>query len=217
MKQHSRTDRAFTLIELLAVIGIIGVLAALLLPAIKTVLLKSEITQAQTGISNLSTAFKAYYTEYGKWPISDTQTPGKYYVVDANMVALLLGTDVEAPLSAAQPATESGGGLGGPSGTFQGNPHRVVFLQFQRSDIGNVPGCSGCYLDPWKKPYFVDFDFTYANTVPDPFDNTLPAITTGFLVWSDGPDGQENQICGDPPGPWHEPPKCVNRDNVKSW
>ena len=63
MKQHSRTNRAFTLIELLAVIGIIGVLVALLFPAIKSALIKSEVIRAQSGISNLSTAFKAYYTE----------------------------------------------------------------------------------------------------------------------------------------------------------
>lgn len=217
MRQRTRTDCAFTLIELLAVIGIIGVLAALLFPAIKTAILRSEVSQAQTGVSNLSTAFKAYYTEYGKWPVADTPTPNKYYVVDANMVALLSGADI-GTLTTPFPTTETGGTIGGPSGTFQGNPRKIPFLQFKQSDLGTITGCSDCYLDPWKKPYFFNLDFTYVNTIPDPFDMTAQAITNGFLVWSDGPDGQESQTCGDPPGPYHnEPPPCVNRDNVKSW
>jgi prepilin-type N-terminal cleavage/methylation domain-containing protein len=207
----SRSPAAFTLIELLAVIGIIGVLAALLFPAIKTAILKSEISQAQGGISNLSTAFKAYYTEYGQWPITDT-TPGRCYVVDANMVALLSGGS----LSAVGPTTELGGVTGGPSGQFGGNPRKIPFLQFKQSDLGNAASCQGCYLDPWKKPYFFALDVTYVNTIPDPFDSTL-TVTNGCLIWSDGPDGQESQTCGDPPGPYHEPPLCVNRDNVKSW
>src|SRR6266478_7397834 len=90
-----KAKRAFTLIELLTVIAIIGVLIALLFPAIKSALGKAEATKAQQGISGLATAFKAYYTEYGKWPVADI-TPGggnsNYtYTVDTKFVALLQG------------------------------------------------------------------------------------------------------------------------------
>ncbi|MGO9245508.1 MAG: type IV pilin protein [Verrucomicrobiia bacterium] len=218
MRQRTRTDCAFTLIELLAVIGIIGVLAALLFPAIKTAILKSEVSGAQSGISNLSTAFKAYYTEYGKWPIQDTPAPNKYYVVDANMVALLSGADI-GTLTTPFATTETDGGNFSNSGSFQGNPRKIPFLQFKQSDLGPFNNVPGFYLDPWKKPYFFNLDFTYAGNLPNPFGilPTFQSITNGFLVWSDGPDGQENHTCGDPPGPYTEPPPCVNRDNVKSW
>ncbi len=68
MRYLFRTKRAFTLIELLTVIAIIGVLIALLFPAIKSALGKAEASKAQTAIAGLSTAFQHYYTEYGKWP-----------------------------------------------------------------------------------------------------------------------------------------------------
>ncbi|MGD1020534.1 MAG: type II secretion system protein [Verrucomicrobiia bacterium] len=207
MKPFSSKHRAFTLIELLAVIGIIGVLVALLIPAIKSSLIKAEVSQAQSGISNLSTAFKAYYTEYGKWPISDTAATWNY-VVDANMVALLSGSDIEAPYSTAQPTIESFGVVGGTHGTFQGNPRKIIFLQFKQSDLGNVPNCTGCYLDPWKKAYYVKFDVTYAGVTPSPFENTNYWIASGSLIWSDGPDGQENTVGGG---------VGINKDNVTSW
>ncbi|HTS19676.1 MAG TPA: type II secretion system protein [Verrucomicrobiae bacterium] len=220
MRNRIRTDPAFTLIEMLAVIGIIAVLVALLFPAIKSSLTKSEITQAQSGVANLTTAFKAYYTEYGKWPISDT-LPNWNYVVDGNMVSLLSGADIgpsTTPLPV--PTTETDGIIGSTSGAYQGNPHRVAFLQFKQADLGNGNGgkCTGCFLDPWKKAYYVRFDVTYVGTIPNPFSLTAVPITNGVIVWSDGPDGLEYHDCGDPPGPYkNEPPPCVNRDNVKSW
>jgi prepilin-type N-terminal cleavage/methylation domain-containing protein len=212
MRHHPRTTRAFTLIELLTVIAIIGVLAALLFPAIKSALLKAEITKAQSGITNISIALRSYYTEYGKWPISDTRGPGWNYVVDANMALLLSGSNVvNSPGNTFVPTQESNGNASpSPQATFQGNPRSIAFLQFKQSDLGNSPSCVGCYLDPWKKPYYFALDLNYANVVQDPFVPTpFLMITNGFLVWSDGPDNQESATAGEGVG--------VNKDNVKSW
>src|ERR1017187_9235950 len=92
MRDHLRTKRAFTLIELLTVIAIIGVLIALLFPAIKSALGKAETTKAQQGVSGLATAFKAYYTEYGRWPATTTDPSGIISTTNW-MVALLRGED----------------------------------------------------------------------------------------------------------------------------
>src|ERR1017187_1755147 len=101
MRQNRRT-KAFTLIELLTVIAIIGVLAALLFPAIKSALAKAETAKAQAGVTGLSTAFRSYYTEYGKWPIADPAS-NHTYIVDANLVALLQGVNAATPPSPVGP------------------------------------------------------------------------------------------------------------------
>jgi prepilin-type N-terminal cleavage/methylation domain-containing protein len=64
----------FTLIELLTVIAIIAILVSLLFPAIKVSLAKAEVLRAQTTASQLATAFKAYYTEFGYWPSNTSST-----------------------------------------------------------------------------------------------------------------------------------------------
>lgn len=201
MKQ-ARSRMAFTLIELLTVIAIIGVLAALLFPAIKGALLKAEIGKAQVAISHLGSAFKSYYTEYGKWPIADAAVPPKSYYADANVVALLSGQDITSA------ATKDSGAA---SGTLNGNPRKIVFLEFKQADIGTVPSCAGCYMDPWKQPYHFRVDVAYGNVIPNPFlnDPTI-TVTNGVLVWSAGPDGVYDNLGDIPPSP-------KNKDNVKSW
>jgi type II secretory pathway pseudopilin PulG len=62
------------MIELLTVIAIIGILAAMLFPAIKGAITKAKETKARSAVAGLTTAFKAYYTEYGKWPASNENT-----------------------------------------------------------------------------------------------------------------------------------------------
>ncbi len=202
MKKNTRS-KAFTLVELLTVIAIIAVLAGLLFPAIKIAMLDAEKTKAKTTIAGLSTAFRAYYTEYGKWPVSDGVVTGNY-LVDTNMIALLSGKDINT-----LGVTTKTCGL---FGQFLGNPRGIVFLEFKQADIGSSPtlcfGSGNFLLDPWKRPYHYSIDVFYWGTVPDPFVPSVP-ITTGFLIWSDGPDGQEDNANGD-----NAP---LNKDNIKSW
>jgi prepilin-type N-terminal cleavage/methylation domain-containing protein len=204
MKKNRRAN-AFTLIELLTVIAIIGVLIALLFPAIKSALLKAEASKAQTAISGLATAFKAYYTEYGKWPASTTDL-SKTICTTNWMVALLRGED----------KTGSDPLLGSPNVTYNGNPRKIHFLDMKTQDliidpVNNVTN----FVDPWKNQYEVSFDDTYSDTNRNPFIPAPEAIIhEGFLVWSRGPDGQEGSyFIGGPLGDG----VGVNKDNIKSW
>jgi prepilin-type N-terminal cleavage/methylation domain-containing protein len=75
--KRNRTDRipaAFTLIEMLTVIAIIGILAGLLFPAIKSALQRAEIAQAQNDIKTIETALKMFYIDYGRWPNGNAGT-----------------------------------------------------------------------------------------------------------------------------------------------
>ncbi len=64
-----RRSLAFTLIELLVVIAIIGILAAMLFPAINKAKVAAQKGQAKTDMSNLGMAIKSYESDYnGRLP-----------------------------------------------------------------------------------------------------------------------------------------------------
>lgn len=155
---------AFTLIELLVVITIIAILAGLLLPAIGSVKRRAKVTKVQTVVANLTTAFRAYYTEYGKWPVS---TAGDLDMTNS-FVSLLNGQDINGPINGV---------------TYLGNPRKIAFFDFKGEEIK-----TGAFLDPWNTAYHVRFDTDYANAIQDPFESAVTNISAGFLVWSSGPD-----------------------------
>jgi len=214
---------AFTLVELLTVIAIIAVLAGLLVPTIKTAMLKAETAKAQTAISGLSTAFRAYYTEYGKWPIVDSSGSYNDFIVDEVMVALLSGDDVGG-VSVAFPTPPGPAidtlpvgtysSLGTAVATIQRNARKIPFLEFKTKDIDKTTGNpdSGSFLDPWGRPYHFRLDVNYQNNLEDPFFSAVvvgSTVTNGFLIWSVGPDGQYDRTTTGI--------SQLNKDNVKSW
>jgi prepilin-type N-terminal cleavage/methylation domain-containing protein len=63
-----RYHRGFTLVEMLVVIGIIAVLAALLLPAVMTTITRARNTVIALELKQLDTAIEAYRLEKGDYP-----------------------------------------------------------------------------------------------------------------------------------------------------
>src|SRR5437870_9093093 len=72
MRLPQKDKPGFTLIELLVVIAIIAILIGLLFPAFSAVQNQAKRTQAKNDLTQIITAVNAFYTEYGKYPISTT-------------------------------------------------------------------------------------------------------------------------------------------------
>lgn len=64
---------AFTLIELLIVVGIIGILAAIAMPTYRDAITKSRIAQVKVDLKNLGTALESYRIDHNKFPRRENQ------------------------------------------------------------------------------------------------------------------------------------------------
>jgi prepilin-type N-terminal cleavage/methylation domain-containing protein len=171
---------AFTLIELLVVIAIIAILIGLLFPAFKAVQNQARQTQAKNDLTQIVNAVNAFYTDYGKYPVTtadDTAiTPNStLFDVLRNMTA---------------------GTLGNTS-----NPRAIIFISppyvkntaTPRAGIQSSGGNIGVYYDPWGTPYQVAIDTSYDNQMTNPYTADTGAgpatLGVGVIAWSLGKDG----------------------------
>jgi type IV pilus assembly protein PilA len=93
-----KTQQGFTLIELMIVVAIIGILAAIAIPAYQDYTIRSQVTEGMNLASGAKTAVGEYYNHRGAFPATNasaglatsTSIVGNY--VTAVNVATLAGT-----------------------------------------------------------------------------------------------------------------------------
>ena len=191
MRSPLKHNRAFTLIELLVVIAIIAILVGLLFPAFKAVQNQARQTQAKNDLTQIVNAVNAFYTEYGKYPVSGTIEvtfgPGGSPTNNENLFRELRACPNPPTGSCATAAVL--------------NTRQVVFISppdvknsaTPRSGIAITTNI-GQYFDPWGTNYVIRIDGDYNNQVANPYAADTGAgagtLSQGVIAWSAGSDGK---------------------------
>lgn len=183
VSRQRHPHRGFTLVELLVVIVIIGMLAAIVTPAIMIAMSRAKVARIKAEIDMLHSAIMNYKNEYGSFPpsysaLATTAPAGKHL---ARLFPRCNVANEFASAVSITPANAIVSWLGGytsdPTKPLTGTGARKKLYDFDQSRVGTVSGSSGLsYFPPNAEgmPYlyidaanynFVDFATNGGNSV----------------------------------------------------
>jgi prepilin-type N-terminal cleavage/methylation domain-containing protein len=248
MNLHSKNNRlAFSLIELLVVIGIIAILAAMLMPAVLKGMNTGKVTKAKMEMVRLNTAITKYETDYGRMPVSSlamqrSAAGNEDYTYGGSFLNLALGpgnwiSDNNEVMAVLLDLEKFGDGTVTINAGHVKNPQRSVSFEAKwvSDKVSPGIGLDGILRDPWGNPYIISMDLNGDGRCSDAFYSRWQVsqqsgqIGLNGLFNSTDATGVGNHFeCKNPIMIWSLGPdgkadpakqanKDVNRDNVLSW
>jgi prepilin-type N-terminal cleavage/methylation domain-containing protein len=195
--KQRRSEGAFTLIEMLVVIAIIGILAGMLLPAISIAKTKAKETMARAEMTTLNGAISTYYGDYKCLPAStNASSRGVDFTFGTSVIGTKTGGGAGSPLDGQINILPS---LQKPIQTL-GSPYQNVnseviailsdaayypensvtlhtynsrstqFYEGKPAASATSPGVdtNNILRDPWGSPYIITLDLNYDGKCVDP-------------------------------------------------